>query len=114
MFYCADTDPADLCPKAEPRGQRGLTLYTLAAGYRREKQSSTDIWLHVTPLATSFSQGYVTFFMFQFFKFYVSLCALPSLPPASVSEHSLFLIGLHVFVYVLQFLLLLISCFIAL
>jgi hypothetical protein len=59
----------------------------LQAGYRSKKQSSTHIGLHVTSLAISFPQCYVTFFMFQFFKFYLS--ALPSLPPASLSEHSL-------------------------
>jgi hypothetical protein len=32
-------------------------------------------------------QCYVIFFMLQFFKFYLS--ALPCLPPASLSEHSL-------------------------
>jgi hypothetical protein len=32
-------------------------------------------------------QCYVTFFMFQIFKFYLS--ALPSLPSAPLSEHSL-------------------------
>jgi hypothetical protein len=25
-FYCASTDPADSCPKAEPWEKRGLTL----------------------------------------------------------------------------------------
>jgi hypothetical protein len=41
----------------------------------------------MTLLAISFPQCYVTPFMFQFFKFY--LTALPSPPPASLSEHSL-------------------------
>jgi hypothetical protein len=59
----------------------------LQAGYRSKKQSSAHKWLHVTSLAISFPRGYVTFFMFQFFKFYLS--AMPSLPPASLSEHSL-------------------------
>jgi hypothetical protein len=57
--------------------------------YRSKKQSSVHLWLHVTLLAISFPQCYVTFFMFQFFKF--SLSVLPSLPPASLSEHCLFL-----------------------
>jgi hypothetical protein len=57
---------------------KGISPYIpLQAGYRSKKQSSTHLWLHVTPLAISFSQCYVTF-MFQFFKFY--LPALPSLP----------------------------------
>jgi hypothetical protein len=77
----------DSCPKAEPREQKSLTLYTLASRYRSKNQSSTHIWLHVTSLAISVSQCCVTFFMFQFFKFYLS--ALPSLPPASLPEHSL-------------------------
>jgi hypothetical protein len=60
----------------------------LQAGYRSKKQSSAHKWLHVTLLAISFPQCYVTFFMFQFFRFYLS--ALLSLPPASLSEeHSL-------------------------
>jgi hypothetical protein len=41
----------------------------LQAGYRSKKQSSTHIWLHVTLLAISFPQCYVTFFMFQFLSF---------------------------------------------
>jgi hypothetical protein len=53
---------------------------SLQAGYRSKKQSSTHIWLHVTSLAMSFPQCYVTFFMFQFFKFLLSV--LPSLLPA--------------------------------
>jgi hypothetical protein len=52
----------------------------LQAGYKNKKQSSTHIWLYVTPLAISFSQCYVTF-MFQFFRFYLS--ALLSSPPVS-------------------------------
>jgi hypothetical protein len=63
-FYFAGTVSADSCPKPEPREQRDLTLYTL---YRSKKQRSTHIWLHVTSLAISFPQCYVTFFMFQFF-----------------------------------------------
>jgi hypothetical protein len=35
--YCAGTDSADLCPKAEPREQRGLTLYTLASRLQKQK-----------------------------------------------------------------------------
>jgi hypothetical protein len=86
-MYCASTDPADSCPKTEPREQRGLTLYTLATGYRSKEQSSTHIWLHVTSLAVSLPQCYVTFFMLQFFTFYLS--AMPSFPPATLSEHKL-------------------------
>jgi hypothetical protein len=40
MFYCASTDPADLCPKAEPREQRGLTLYILASRLQKQKARS--------------------------------------------------------------------------
>jgi hypothetical protein len=36
-FYCASTDSVDLCPKAEPREQRGLTLYTLASRLQKQK-----------------------------------------------------------------------------
>jgi hypothetical protein len=78
--------PADLCPKAEPHEQRGLTLYIFASRLQKQKQSSTRIWLHVTSLAISFPQCYVNF-MFQFFKFFLS--ALPSPYPVSSSEHSL-------------------------
>jgi hypothetical protein len=37
MFYCASTDSVDSCPKAEPRDQRGLTLYTLASRLQKQK-----------------------------------------------------------------------------
>jgi hypothetical protein len=57
----------------------------LQAGYRK-KLSSAHLWLQVTSLAILFPQCYVTF-MFQVFKFYLS--ALPSLRPASLTEHSL-------------------------
>jgi hypothetical protein len=77
----------DLCLKAELQEQRGLPLYTLASRLQKQKQSLACIWLHVTSLAISFPQCYVTFFMFQFFQFYLS--ALPSLPPVSLSEHRL-------------------------
>jgi hypothetical protein len=66
--------------------KKGVSSYIpLQAGYRSKKQSTTHIRLHVTPLAISFPQCYVTFFTFQFFKFYLS--ALPSPPPVSSSEH---------------------------
>jgi hypothetical protein len=65
-----------------------VSLYTsLQTGYTSKKQSSTHTWLHVTSLAILFSQCYVTFFMFQFFKFFFS--AMPSFPAASLPEHSL-------------------------
>jgi hypothetical protein len=35
--YCAGTDPEDLCPKAETREQRSLTLYTLASRLQKQK-----------------------------------------------------------------------------
>jgi hypothetical protein len=35
--YCVGTDPVDSCPKAEPREQRGLTLYTLASRLQKQK-----------------------------------------------------------------------------
>jgi hypothetical protein len=59
----------------------------LQAGYRSKKQFLTHIWLHATLVAIPPSQCYVTFFTFQFFKF--SLSAMPSLPPATLSEHRL-------------------------
>jgi hypothetical protein len=37
MLYCAGTDSVDLCPKAEPQEQRGLTLYTLASRLQKQK-----------------------------------------------------------------------------
>jgi hypothetical protein len=40
MFYCASTDSVDSCPKAEPREQRGLTLYTLASRLQKQKARS--------------------------------------------------------------------------
>jgi hypothetical protein len=36
-FYCASTDSADLCPKAEPQEQRGVTLYTLVNRWQKQK-----------------------------------------------------------------------------
>jgi hypothetical protein len=36
-IYCANTDPVDSCPKAEPWEQRGLTLYTLASRLQKQK-----------------------------------------------------------------------------
>jgi hypothetical protein len=41
MFYCAGTDSADSCPKAEPQEQRGLALYILAS--RLQNQEATPI-----------------------------------------------------------------------
>jgi hypothetical protein len=61
---------------------KGVSPYIpLQAGYRSKKQSLTHICLHVTLWAISFPQFYVTFFMFHFFKFYVS--AMPYLPPGT-------------------------------
>jgi hypothetical protein len=40
MFYCASTNSMDSCPKAEPREQRGLTLYTLASRLQKQKARS--------------------------------------------------------------------------
>jgi hypothetical protein len=72
--------------RLSPENNEVSPYVPLQAGYRSKKQSSTHKWLHVTLLAISFSQRYVNF-MFQFFKFYLS--AVPSLPPASLSEHRL-------------------------
>jgi hypothetical protein len=84
-IYCAGTDPADLCPKLSPKNKGVPPYIPLQAGYRSKKQNSTQIWLHMALLPISFPQCYVTFFMFQFFKFYLS--ALPSSPPVFSSEH---------------------------
>jgi hypothetical protein len=70
--------------KLSPENKEVSPYISLQAGYRSKKQSSTHTWLHVTSLAISFPQCYVTFFMFQFFKF--SLSALLSLPPAALSD----------------------------
>jgi hypothetical protein len=40
MFYCASTDSADSCPNAEPREQRGLTLYALESRLHQQKARS--------------------------------------------------------------------------
>jgi hypothetical protein len=37
---CADTDPVDSCPKAEPQEERHLTLYTLASRLQKQKARS--------------------------------------------------------------------------
>jgi hypothetical protein len=68
--------------RLSPKNKEVSPYIALQEGYK-----ATHLWLHVTSLAISFSQCYMTF-MFQFFKFYHS--ALLSLPPIS-SEHSLFL-----------------------
>jgi hypothetical protein len=76
--------------RLSPENKEVSPYIPLQAGYRSRKQSSTHIWLHVTLLAISFPQCYVTF-MFQFFKF--SLSALPSLPlPRHQSTGCLFLL----------------------
>jgi hypothetical protein len=36
-IYCASTEPADSCPKANPREQRGLTLYTIPSRLQKQK-----------------------------------------------------------------------------
>jgi hypothetical protein len=86
-FYYAGTDSEDLCPRLSPENKEVSPYIPLQAGYRSKRQSSIHIWLHVTSLDISFPQCYVTFFKFQFFKFYLS--ALPSLPSASFSKCSL-------------------------
>jgi hypothetical protein len=66
---------------------KGVSPYiTLQASYRSKKQGLTLTWLHATLLATS-PQGYVTFYTFRFFKFY--LPAVLSPPPATLSEYRL-------------------------
>jgi hypothetical protein len=70
---------------------KGVSPYIpLQAGYRNKKQSSTHTWLHVTSLIISFPPCYVTFFMFQFFKFYLSALH-PFLLPHYQSTGCLFL-----------------------
>jgi hypothetical protein len=76
--------------RLSPEIKGGSPYIPLQAGYRSKNLSWIHIRLHVTLFAPSPPPPpavLVTFFMFQFFKF--SLSALPSLPPASLSEHSL-------------------------
>jgi hypothetical protein len=40
MFYYADTDSADSCPKGKPQERRGLTLYTFASRLEKQKARS--------------------------------------------------------------------------
>jgi hypothetical protein len=40
MFYCASTDLADSCPKAETQEQRGLSLHSLASRLQKQKARS--------------------------------------------------------------------------
>jgi hypothetical protein len=82
MFYCPNTDSADLCPKAEPQEQRGFTSYTLASRLQKQKAKLNPHMAACDFVGYSFPQCYVNFFMFQFFKFYLS--AMPSLPPATL------------------------------
>jgi hypothetical protein len=86
FFVLTQTQQARV-QRLSPENKEVSSYIPLQAGYRSKRQSSTHIWLHVTSLAVSLPQGYVTFFMFQFFKFYLSV--LPSLPPATLSEYSL-------------------------
>jgi hypothetical protein len=79
-LYCASTGSAESSSLSTKN--KGVSLYIpLQAGYRSKKQNSTHIRLHASLLAISFPQCYVTFFMFQFFRFHLS--AMPSLPHAS-------------------------------
>jgi hypothetical protein len=71
--------------RLSPRTKGSCLIYPCKHVTEAKKQSLTHIWLHVTSLAILFPQCYVTFFMFQFFKFYLSV--MPSLPPATLSEH---------------------------
>jgi hypothetical protein len=76
-----------ICVQRLSLKNKGVSPYTpLKAGCRSKMQSSTHIWLHVTLLAISFPQCSVTFFMFSSLSF---ISAMPSLPPASLSEHKL-------------------------
>jgi hypothetical protein len=76
--YCAGTDPGLVSKGWAPRTKGSPLIYPCkqVTEARSKKQSSTHIWLHVTSLAISFLQCYVTF-MFQFFKFYLYF-AIPS------------------------------------
>jgi hypothetical protein len=86
MFYCAGTDAEDSCPKAEPREQRGLTLYTLASRVQKRTAGSNPYMVIFNSL------GYFTLVLrdfpplvlcdplhVQILRF--SLSAMPSLPP---------------------------------
>jgi hypothetical protein len=83
--YCASTDPEDLCPKAEPREQRGLTLYTVASRLQKQKAKLNP------HMAACDSTGYFIFpvlcdlHVSIFFKFYLSALLSPS--PVLLSEH---------------------------
>jgi hypothetical protein len=67
QFCCAGTDSVDWCPKAEPREQRGLTLYTLARSLQKQKAGSNPYMVTCTHI------GYITLVLRDFF-----------LPPAPV------------------------------
>jgi hypothetical protein len=59
----AQTQPT--CVQRLSPENKGISPYvSLQAGYRSKKQSSSHIWLHVTSLAISFPQCYVTVFIF--------------------------------------------------
>jgi hypothetical protein len=87
MFYCASTDLADSCPKAETQEQRGLTLYSLASRLQKQKTRSNPYMItcnsvgYFTLVLCDFlptPQCYVTFSTFGFLRFYLS--AMPFLP----------------------------------
>jgi hypothetical protein len=86
MLYCAGTDPADSCPKAEHQEQRGLTLYTLARLQKEKARSNAYMVIfnsigYFTLVLHDFPppQCSVTLSMFRFLRFYLS--AMPSLLP---------------------------------
>jgi hypothetical protein len=67
---------------------KGISFYIpLQAGYRSKKARFNSYIVACNSVGYFIPQCYVIFFMFRFFKFY--LPAMPSPPPATLSEHSL-------------------------
>jgi hypothetical protein len=88
--FIVPADSADACPKAEPREQRDLTVYTLASRLQKQKARSNPYMVifnstgYFTLMLCDFPppQCYLTLSMFRSLRFYLS--AMPSLPPCHV------------------------------
>jgi hypothetical protein len=82
MIYCASTDPADLCPKAEPWEQRCLT--NKLQKQKARSNANMVIFNSIGYITFSPSQCYVTLPMFRFLRFYLS-ATLSELGPSLFS-----------------------------
>jgi hypothetical protein len=70
-----------------PRTKGSHLVHTLASRLQIQKAKLNPYMVACDFIGYFIPQCYVTFFMFQFFKFYLS--AMPSPPPATLSKHTL-------------------------